>query len=282
VIAILMVPATRAVTRPLVRLTASARRFAEGDFSHRVPVEGPREVARLGAEMNEMAQRLATLLHTQRQLLADVSHELRSPLARIEVALELSRGAGVGTSHLDSIQADVAELRQLIADILTNSRLELRPDLLQNRVFGAGDVLSETRAKAIASGIDPTQLELEDATGGAEVKGDPELIRHALGNLVDNARKHAPSDKVVVIGARAEGERVLLFVRDQGPGIPAEELPRLFEPFYRTDNSRSRESGGTGLGLSLVRRIAELHGGPPFVISTPGQGSTFGVTLERA
>jgi len=282
-IALLMIPATRSVTKPLVRLTASARRFAEGDFAHRVPVEGPREVARLGAEMNEMAQRLSTLLHTQRQLLADVSHELRSPLARIEVALELARERGAAEAPLASIQDDVDELRQLISDILANSRLELRPDLVRRETVSASGLLAEARDKAVASGLPEDQVRIDDATGGAAVRGDPELVAHALTNLLDNARRHTPEGTAIVVGGRREGDRMLLYVHAQGPGIVADELPRLFEPFYRPDASRARRSGGgTGLGLSLVRRIAEIHGAPPFVTSTPGEGSTFGITVELA
>lgn len=280
-IALLMIPATRNVTQPLVRLTASARRFAEGDFAHRVPVEGPREIARLGAEMNEMAQRLSTVLHTQRQLLADVSHELRSPLTRIEVALELARASGVAEAPLKSIEDDVTELRQLITDILASSRLELRPDLVRREVVSASELLIEARDKALASGLPRARLRIEDATNGATIRGDPELVSHALTNLLDNARKHTPEGTAIVIGGRREADRMLLFVQDQGPGIPADELPRLFEPFYRPDASRTRTTGGgAGLGLSLVRRIAEIHGAPPFVTSAPGQGSTFGITVE--
>jgi len=282
-VALLMIPFTRSVTLPLERLTASARRFGTGDFAHRLPIEGPREVARLGSEMNEMAERLSAVLHTQQQLLADVSHELRSPLARIEVALELARDQGGAVQPLQSIQDDIAELIQLVQDILAASRLELRPDLVRLRDVDATELIEEARAKAIAAGLPPEQLTLEDRASGARVQADRDLVAHALTNLLDNARRHTPEQTSIVLGTRAEGDRVLFFVKDAGQGIPPEELPRLFEPFYRPDQSRARNhGGGAGLGLSLVRRIAELHGGKPFVESAIGLGSTFGMTVARA
>jgi two-component system, OmpR family, sensor kinase len=277
VMALLMIPATRSITRPLERLTHSTRRFAVGDFAHRVPVHGRDELGRLATAMNEMAERLSALLHTQQQLLADVSHELRSPLARIQVALELARG-GAPTA-LESIASDVAELSHLVDDCLTASRLDLRPESARPAEVSVWDLLSRARQRALAAGLGPEQLHLEVPSDLPAVRADFELCGHALSNLLDNARRHTPEGTVIVLSARREGGRVRLSVQDHGPGLPAEELPRLFEPFYRPDASRSRESGGAGLGLSLVRRIAELHGDAPQVTSTPGTGSTFSFTV---
>jgi signal transduction histidine kinase len=170
-----------------------------------------------------------------------------------------------------------------VQDILAASRLELRPDLVKLREVDATELIEEARAKAIAAGLPAQQLTLEDQTGGARVQADRDLVAHALTNLIANARRHTPEQTPIVLGTRPEGDRVLFFVKDAGQGIAPEELPRLFEPFYRPDQSRARANGGgAGLGLALVRRIAELHGQKPFVQSTVGFGSTFGMTVARA
>jgi two-component system OmpR family sensor kinase len=275
--ALLMIPATRSITRPLERLTRSTRQFATGDFSHRVPVHGRDELARLATAMNEMAERLSALLHTQRQLLADVSHELRSPLARIQVALELARAGAPGA--LDAIASDVAELSHLVDDCLTASRLDLRPDSARPAEVSVEDLLSRAGQRALAGGLAADRLRLDVPRDLPRVRADAELCGHALSNLLDNARQHTPEGTPITLTARLESDRVRLSIADRGPGLSAAEIPRLFEPFYRPDASRSRASGGAGLGLSLVRRIAELHGEPPRVESTPGAGSTFSFTV---
>jgi two-component system, OmpR family, sensor kinase len=282
-IGLLMVPATRSVTRPLELLTASARRFGEGDFTHRVPVVGPDEIARLGREMNEMAGRLSAMIHTQKQLLADVSHELRSPLARIQVALELARTQGGAPGPLSSIAGDVDELTRLVSDILASSRLDLRPESLRLQDSEVGSLLGDARDRAVEAGLDPARLSMQFPDDLPAVKADTELVAHALSNLIENARQHTPDGSLIVLGAERRDDRVHLTVRDEGPGIPTTELSRLFEPFYRPDQSRTRKNGGgAGLGLSLVRRIAELHGAPPAVTSEVGKGSTFGFSLPIA
>ncbi|MHB1845230.1 MAG: HAMP domain-containing sensor histidine kinase [Deltaproteobacteria bacterium] len=293
-VALLMIPATRSVTKPLERLTESARRFGTGDFAHRAPVRGDDEIGKLAAAMNEMAERLSAMIHTQRELLANVSHELRSPLARIQVALELAReraaSAAAGSAAnsaiagpLDEIGRDAAELAHLVDDCLAASRLELRPDSLRLTRCSPGALVTEAADRLLASGLSSERLESDIAPGLPEVWADRELCAHALQNLLDNAEKHTPPGTVISVGARLEGDRIRLFVRDRGPGLSPDELPRLFEPFYRPDASRSRAGGGgAGLGLSLVRRIAELHGGEPSVESSPGGGSTFSFTVPTA
>jgi two-component system OmpR family sensor kinase len=282
-IALLMVPATRSVTRPLEMLTASARRFGQGDFTHRVPVMGPEEIVRLGQEMNEMASRLSAMIHTQKQLLADVSHELRSPLARIQVALELARSQGGAEEPLRSIAADADELTRLVSDILASSRLDLRPESMRLREVDAASLLTSARDRAVEAGLDPARLSVVVPDDLPAVKADAELVAHALSNLLENARQHTPEGSPIVLGGERRDDRVRLTVRDHGPGIPPAELARLFEPFYRPDQSRTRQKGGgAGLGLSLVRRIAELHGAPPEVSSKLGEGSTFGFSLPVA
>jgi two-component system, OmpR family, sensor kinase len=282
-VALFMVPATRGVTRPLEQLTVSIRRFGAGDFSHRVPVHGHDEIAKLAVAMNEMAERLSTLLHTQRELLANVSHELRSPLARIEVALELARGQANPEGPLAEIADDVGELSRLIDDVLATSRLELRPESARPSRLSIPDLLDQASRRAVAAGLASSRLKLDLQPDLPDAMADGELCAHALQNLLDNARKHTPEATQVTLGAAREGDRIRLFVRDAGPGLPAEELPRLFEPFYRPDASRTRAAGGgAGLGLSLVRRIAELHGGEPEVKSAPGQGTTFSFTVPAA
>jgi signal transduction histidine kinase len=143
--------------------------------------------------------------------------------------------------------------------------------------------LSNARDRAVEAGLDPARISVRLPDDLPRVKADTELVAHALSNLIENARQHAPDASPIVLGAERRDDRVRLTVSDSGPGIPAPELSRLFEPFYRPDQSRTRKNGGgAGLGLSLVRRIAELHGAPPDVSSEVGKGSIFGFSLSVA
>jgi signal transduction histidine kinase len=171
----------------------------------------------------------------------------------------------------------------LVADILASSRLDLRPDSLRLREVDPAALLTDARDRAVEAGLDPARLSIVIPDGLPAVRADPELVAHALSNLLENARQHTPEGSPIVLQAERRDDRVRFTVRDHGPGIPATELARLFEPFYRPDQSRTRQKGGgAGLGLSLVRRIAELHGAPPEVSSEIGKGSTFGFTLAVA
>jgi signal transduction histidine kinase len=276
-------PLARSIAAPVERLTAAARALGRGDLSARANVCARGELGALGQAFDDMAARLEALVRGERELLANVSHELRTPLARIRVALELAAegDAERARRYLGEIGQDLAELDGLVEDVLAAARLDaagpggLRPadgpvDLAQV----AGE--AEARFRAAHEG---RRLEVLLADGLPALQGDAALLRRLLANLLDNAAKYSEPPEPVRLAIRPEGAGAVLEVRDRGIGIAAEDLPRLFTPFFRTDRSRARGTGGTGLGLTLAKRIAEVHGGTISAESASGEGTIFRVTL---
>lgn len=260
-------PLARRLTRRLERLKAGVESLGRGDLSARVSVEGHDEVAALAASFNRSAARVEELVNSNKMLLANCSHELRTPLARIGMALALL-GDSVDAGKRDQIKADIAELDQLIDEILLATRLDA------------------VRAPERTEEIDLLALAAEEcAREGIVAEGVPVLIRgerstlrRMMRNLLDNARRHAADSAPEVRVAHAADGSAELSVRDQGPGIPADEREKIFDPFYR--RSGTAESGqGSGLGLALVRQIARHHGGDVTCLPAEGGGSTFRVQL---
>jgi signal transduction histidine kinase len=278
VVALAAGPLARRISRPLERLTEAVRRLGAGDLSARVPERGARrgraadgsrrpgdEIETLTAAFNDMAERLERLVRGQKELLANVSHELRSPLARVRVALALVPREGDAESRLAGVESDLAELERLIDDVLTTSRLEATGLPSRPAPVDVGRLLGELGEQARH---DPATARVDvrvDAAEGLALQGDAGLLRRALWNLVENAAKYGAPP--VVVAAEEVPGAVLLSVTDAGPGIPAEERARVLEPFYRGDRARTPGApgesprGGFGLGLTLARRVAEAHGG---------------------
>ena len=255
----------RRITGRLERLQARVVALGAGDLSARVEVEGRDEVAELASTFNHTAARLEQLVGTQKSLLANVSHELRSPLARMRMAVELMT-AEQRPELKARLSRDVAELDALIDELLEASRLE------------AGAVVGDT------GDVDLLALVAEEATEfGAQVtgamtsvRGDARLLRRLVRNLFENARRHGGGSPIEAI---LEGSApVTLRVSDRGPGVPTSEQERIFEPFYRV-RGMVETGSGVGLGLALVRQIARRHGGDARYESRPGGGSTFVVKL---
>ena len=256
-VAIAAWPVARGLTRRLERLQQRVDLLGEGDLDARVEVEGKDEIASLARSFNRAADRIAALLAAQRRMLASASHELRTPLARLRVATELM-GEAAGRDDLQArIEADIAELDELIGEILLASRVEAQggePPARQPVDLLALAAEESARLEA-ASGTDVT-LSGEPV----EVRGDERLLRRLLRNLLENARRHAGGASVeVVVEGNPDGVRVS--VSDAGPGVPEGEREKIFEPFYRPPGAREGPEGGYGLGLALVRQIAEYHGG---------------------
>ena len=284
--AIAAVFVARNVTRPLRALSATANRFGEGDLSARAQLQRKDELGDLGRAFDRMAERISDLVRSQQELLANVSHELRTPLARIRVALDIAAEGDAESAResLSEITADLAELEQLVSEVLTSARL----DLAQSRVSGFEVSGQEVSLAVIVDkaierfqGRTPERaLELVgDPLEGATLKGDPVLLRRAFDNLLDNARAYSEPTSMVTIDVKRGPTGTTIAIIDRGIGIVAEDLARLGTPFFRTDRSRSRRSGGLGLGLSLTRRIVEAHGGTLTIASVVGQGTTVTVAL---
>jgi two-component system phosphate regulon sensor histidine kinase PhoR len=223
----------------------------------------------------------------RRDFVANVSHELRTPVTAIRSAAEtLQTGRPDDPAMLDLfvgiIERNAARLQDLVEDVLDLSRIESRELRLsfEPLELGAvyGQVLSLFKERADRKGID---LVNEASDLLLRVRADRRALEHVLTNLVDNAVKYCGKGVCVRMGAVEQGGNVLLFVADDGPGIEARHLPRIFERFYRVDAGRSRELGGTGLGLSIVKHLVEAMGGSVQVESSPGEGTTFSFTLRR-
>ncbi len=256
----------RRLLSPIRLLADGVKQTAAGNLSHRVPAGPTDELGELGASFNAMNERVSAMLASREQLLRDVSHELRSPLTRMRVALELMP-EGVGRQ---SVLEDVATIDAMIGELLETQRLE-RPEGAPRREpmdlrEALADAIREFGAKAGAITTD-----LPD--GPLVVNADRERVLIVLRNIIGNALKYSPEGAPVEVSARVFGAGVRLTVADRGGGIPEEELDRVFEPFYRVDRSRSRETGGYGLGLHLCRRIVEAHGGRIVVRNRAGGGA---------
>jgi two-component system sensor histidine kinase CpxA len=259
--ALLCYALTYHLTAPLRRLRRVVDRFGRGDFETRAEESRRDEFGELAAAFNSMAGRIQTLLAAERRLLLDISHELRSPLARLAVAVELARSGEGSALPLDRIQKEADRLNELIGQLLEVTRIEgdaarhkyehLRLDEL------VGGLVDDCSIEARARGC---SLEL-GAHKEVELDGDGELLRRAIENVMRNAIRYAPRETKVEVAIENGGGRARVSVRDYGPGVPAEALPRLFDPFYRVEPDRNRTSGGVGLGLSIARRAVELHRG---------------------
>jgi signal transduction histidine kinase len=257
-------PLARRISRPVERLTEGSRRLAGGDLSYRVPQ--PRhwrrwrradQLTELTRAWNEMAERVEGLVRGHKELLANVSHELRSPLARLRVALELMPRQAASQARLEQMEADLGELDALIETLLTSSRLEasgLPTELGRVDVAALfAQLVERARRDPLTAG-----QELRARPGEAlALTADGALLLRALWNLIENAAKYGAPP--ITLAAEARGGDVVFSVRDEGPGIPAAERERVFTPFYRAGGAAPRR--GFGLGLTLARRIAEVHGG---------------------
>lgn len=286
----------RALGQRIARIEHSAEQLANGDLSSRVNLEGSDDLARLARTFDSMAARLkdadanrAALERSRRELFAAISHDLRTPLSSIRVMVD-ALSDGVVTDertterYLSTMTADIRRLSLLIDDLFELARIEsgalqLRLEQTQlDRVVAsavAGASPMAERAKVAVSfepGVDATLF------------ADPERLTRVLANLLQNAIRHTPADGSVLVSTLAAGSEVLVSVRDSGGGIPAADVPHVFETFYRADKSRSRTGGGSGLGLSISKGIIEAHGGRIWIDETGALGTrvTFALPVPAA
>jgi two-component system, OmpR family, sensor kinase len=289
-LALVSIPLARSVTAPLARLSGLARRFGKGDLTARVHSKRRDEIGALARAFDDMADRIAALRRSEKELLANISHELRTPLARIRLALELvSDGDSAKvSSYLNDIGEDLGELEQLLDDVMSTARTDLARDSggdalppLHFEALSGSTVLEAAEARFHVRCRDRA-LECDIPTDLPTLEADPSLLRRVLDNLLDNARKFS-EEPVRLSGRGAEdGEHLVFEVQDRGIGISPEDQKRIFEPFFRSDPSRTRATGGVGLGLAVVKRIVEAHSGTIEVHSGLGRGTRFIVTLPLA
>lgn len=248
------------LSSPLRLLQRAVERFGQGDFAARVKSQRRDELGDLARTFDRMAERIQTLLAAERRLLLDISHELRSPLARLAVAVELARSGEDREAALNRIEKEAERLNALVGELLQVTRAEGDPSSLRMEAVRLdellGDLVEDCSVEAQARGC---RLSLE-APLPLTVQGDGELLRRAVENVIRNAIRHTPADTSVEVRLESNGG-VRISVRDYGPGVPDEFLPRIFDPFYRVETDRNRSSGGVGLGLAIARRAIELHKG---------------------
>jgi len=278
--------------RPLDQMTSTAAAIAAGDLTRRVPASGEHtEVGRLGRALNTMLARIETAFAARRasedklrRFVGDASHELRTPLTAIRGYAELfRRGASERPADLAvamrRIEDEAERMGALVDELLLLARLD------QGRPLDLGPVdLREVAVDAAfdAKAVEPGRPVAVDADGPVVVLGDEARLRQVAGNLLANVRMHTPPSAAVTVRLAARDGVGVLEVADTGPGLEPEQAERVFERFYRTDPSRSRERGGAGLGLSIVAAIARAHGGRASVSSLPGEGATFRLELPLA
>ena len=270
------------VAAPLQRIRASAHRFAEGDLDARVGrlrFGRSTEINALATEFDAMAERIKAFIESHRRLVRDVSHELRSPLARQRVALELARGGDAAqvNASLDRIECESDRLEAMLAQALELSRLEtaimpmddhVELDALLDDVITNADYEGVPRGRKVVL-LERTRLSLV---------GSHPALYSAFENVIRNALAYTADGSAVGVRLARVGAWASVKVRDHGPGVPPGELARIFEPFYRTDTARARSSGGTGLGLAIARRAIERHGGT--ILAQNADGGGLEVTIE--
>ncbi|WP_189686438.1 sensor histidine kinase [Pseudorhodoferax aquiterrae] len=275
--ALVMYPVARRLTRRLERLQSGVERWGAGDLSARVPVAGDDEVGFLAQRFNSAAERIEQLMRAQKSLLANASHELRSPLARIRMGLELM-GTAPTPAIRDEISRNIAELDQLVDEILLASRLDAR-----EADMGTVEEVDWTGLTAEECARLDVAFEAAAADGSdaapVQVRGVPKLLRRAVRNLLENARRYGRGE--VSASLQHDGRQAVLRVFDRGPGVPPALRERIFEPFYRLPGA-SESNGGVGLGLALVKSIAERHGGSVRCEGREGGGACFVIALPDA
>jgi len=260
----------RYLTSPVVRLRAATQKLAAGDLTARAGVPPPGrhdEIAELVRDFDTMADRLETSVKAQARLLNDISHELRSPLARLNVALGLSRqrSGPEAQSALERIELEANRLNELIGRLLTIARLESGDQAMKKVSIRLQELIreiaqdAEFEAQSRKCRVDVTKVD------DCMVIGDPSLLRSAIENVVRNAIQYTREGTDVQIGLECRqgtyGTEAVIKISDSGPGVPAEALDKLFRPFYRIDDARGRQTGGVGLGLAIAERAVRLHGG---------------------
>ena len=249
------------VISPIRRIAATIAQFGHGNLSARVKTDRPDEIGQLGRSFNQMAERLERLIVSERRLLGDISHELRSPLARLKFAVKLARTSPDPKAALDRIERDVDRITSLVADIVEITFIEGDPAVQDTGIVHIGEVLDET--------VKDCALEAQfrgcsiDASGQllGTILGNRELLRRAIENVLRNGIRYSPKHSAIRVTATETERDATIAVRDFGPGVPTDALARLFDPFFRVEEARDSNGGGSGMGLSIAKRAVQLHHG---------------------
>jgi heavy metal sensor kinase len=273
----------RRALKPVDKIAQTAREIGESDLSQRINVNTKDELGRLAATLNEMIGRLEKAFQRQKQFTSDASHELRTPLAVIEaestLALQKERPSGDYQQSLETISQESRQMSSLIDQLLTLARADAGKEQWNFTELNLGKLITnlstDVEVLCQEKGLSFQLGQTQDLV----VKGDEARLRELFMNLLDNAIRYTPAPGTVSVSLRREGQMAVVAITDTGIGIPAEDIPFIFERFYRVGKSRSRAEGGSGLGLAICKHIVEAHGGKIEVESQVGAGSTFSVWL---
>lgn len=267
--------AVRRILAPLRFLAEGVQQVSNGNLDYRMPHWCTAEFDQLADGYNTMTTRIRTMLHSKEQLLLDVSHELRSPLTRMKVALEMSDDDSVK----ELLKDDIREMEIMVSELLEAARLNNAAGELKVESIPVGTIFREIGEHFRNQ---PPGLLIDPVPDDAVIQGDRMMLKIVFNNIITNAIKYSPADgEAVRMSFSQNEESAIVQVQDHGLGIPAEDLPYIFEPFYRVDKSRSKRTGGYGLGLSLCKTIMDAHQNRIEVESTPGAGTTISLFFRR-
>jgi two-component system sensor histidine kinase CpxA len=251
----------KSLSAPLRKLQQAVEAFGKGDLSARANLNRRDEFGKLSRDFDKMADRIQLLMQAQARLLLDISHELRSPLARLGVAVELARTGDDRDAALNRIQKEADRLNTLVGELLQVTRAEVDPAIRRRETIRLDRLIADTVEDCVIEADScGCQLRFENAPE-VSIAADPELLRRAVENVIRNSIRHAPADTAIDVTLDSNPARELISIRDRGPGVPEEALTKIFDAFYRVDPDRNRSSGGVGLGLAIARRAVELHNG---------------------
>jgi len=268
--------AIRYILRPVKWLNTGVQEVARGNLKHRVPLKKSDELRDLAVAFNDMTDRIRDMLHTKDELLLDISHELRTPLTRMKVALEFL----AESQARQSLQADIEEMEKMVAGILETARRHHKYADLKKKPANLAELLKQNLA---AFENRPPGIEIVDLPVDIPAEVDPEQVQTVFKNVLNNAVKYSrPDSDPIQVSYKSRESYAVIRITDFGIGIPEEELSHIFEPFYRVDKSRSKETGGYGLGLSLCKTIMEAHEGKIEVQSRPQGGTTVSLFFPPA
>ena len=272
------------LTKPITEMTKVILRMSKGDLGARVEEKGSGEIKHLAVAFNSMSEQLEALNQTRNQFVSNASHELKTPLATMKIMTESliyqpDMDAELRTEFLSDVNMEINRLSSIVSDLLTLVKVDSRSSDLHKEKLSLAEVVKDAqhRLQPIYSQREQEiVLQLQDS---CDMLADKSMMQQIVYNLMENAVKYTPQKGKITVSLQRTGRDAVLSVTDNGPGIPKESQPHVFERFYRVDKARGRESGGTGLGLSIVQQYVNLHDGRVRVQSEEGQGATFIVEL---
>ena len=274
--------AAAGVISPIRKVATSIALFGQGNLGVRIETDRDDEIGQLGRSFNEMAERLERLITSERRLLGDISHELRSPLARLKFAIKLARTSPDPASALERIERDVNRIASLVADIVEINVVEDDPALQDKREICISDIINEVvRDSSLEADARGCTIQVSGNVCG-QVHGNPELLRRAVENVLRNAIRYSPEKLPIELSISETEDEAHIVVRDFGPGVPDWSIKRIFDPFFRVEEARNTNGGGSGLGLSIAKRAVHLHRGAIRAENaTPGLRVTIAIPLTQ-